>query len=81
MLEFRFDTQLCGNYVQLFCKVDIISRLSTYDLVVSKTCCCTDCLVVFFLLRHNDYVSALKCFCNLWKKFRILLHILAAFNY
>ena len=30
------------------CKVDIYGRFCTYDLIVSKSCCSTDCFVVFF---------------------------------
>ena len=48
------NAQLSQKYVQLFCKVDIYCGLSTYDLFVSKTCCCTDLSCSFLLLQPGS---------------------------
>ena len=79
MLEFRFDTQLCGNYVQLFCQVDIYCRFSSYFLIVSKTCCCSNRFVIFFSCRQDQSVFTLQCLCNFRKKFSIFFYVFAAF--
>ena len=71
-------TKLCSNNVKLFSKVDINGRLSAYDLIVSKTCCCTDRFVVLLFLGKDQCISALKSLCNLRKELCILLNILAA---